>query len=131
MFIWSSNQYHETFFLGLKNIEAVAQSWYRCFPVNFTKFLRTPFSQNTFGRLLLKIIEIGNKKSVEFWLFIIIFCDKRHLIQYELYVQDFIVYPYVLPYVKHLQTIDPSFVTITKPMRNDRRNILRRIEVNV
>ena len=29
--------------------------WYRCFPVNFAKLLRTPFSQNTSGRLLLKI----------------------------------------------------------------------------
>ena len=28
--------------------------WYRCFPVNFAKFLRTPFLQNIFGRLLLK-----------------------------------------------------------------------------
>ena len=28
---------------------------YRCFPVNFAKLLRTPFSQNTSGRLLLKI----------------------------------------------------------------------------
>ena len=28
--------------------------WYRCFPVNFAKFLRTPFLQNTSGRLLLK-----------------------------------------------------------------------------
>ena len=27
--------------------------WRRCFTVNFTKFLRTPFSQNTSGRLLL------------------------------------------------------------------------------
>ena len=27
--------------------------WRRCFPVNFAKFLRTPFSQNTSGRLLL------------------------------------------------------------------------------
>ena len=26
--------------------------WHRCFPVNFVKFLRTPFLQNTFGRLL-------------------------------------------------------------------------------
>ena len=26
--------------------------WHRCFPVNFAKFLRTPFSQNTSGRLL-------------------------------------------------------------------------------
>ena len=27
--------------------------WQRCFPVNFGKFLRTPFLQNTSGRLLL------------------------------------------------------------------------------
>ena len=28
--------------------------WHRCFPVNFTKFLRTPFLQNTSGRLILQ-----------------------------------------------------------------------------
>ena len=28
--------------------------WHRCFPVNFVKFLRTPFLQNTSGRLLLE-----------------------------------------------------------------------------
>ena len=27
--------------------------WHRCFPVNLAKFLRTPFLQNTYGRLLL------------------------------------------------------------------------------
>ena len=27
--------------------------WHRCFSVNFTNFLRTPFLQNTSGRLLL------------------------------------------------------------------------------
>ena len=27
--------------------------WHRCFTVNFAKFLRTPFLQNTFGWLLL------------------------------------------------------------------------------
>ena len=27
--------------------------WHRCFPVNFAKFLRTPFSQNTSRTLLL------------------------------------------------------------------------------
>ena len=26
--------------------------WHRCFPVNFVKFLRTPFLQNTSGQLL-------------------------------------------------------------------------------
>ena len=30
--------------------------WHRCFPVNFAKFLRTPFSQNTSGRLLLSVL---------------------------------------------------------------------------
>ena len=28
--------------------------WHRCFPENFVKFLRTPLSQSTSGRLLLK-----------------------------------------------------------------------------
>ena len=32
--------------------------WYKCFPVNFAKFLRTPFLQNTSGRLLLIFEEI-------------------------------------------------------------------------
>ena len=32
-----------------------ARLWHRCFPVNFVKFLRTPFSQNNSGRLLLKV----------------------------------------------------------------------------
>ena len=27
--------------------------WHKCFQVNFVKFLRTPFSQNIYGRLLL------------------------------------------------------------------------------
>ena len=29
--------------------------WHRCFPVNFVKFLRTPFLKNTSGRLLLNL----------------------------------------------------------------------------
>ena len=29
--------------------------WHRCFLVNFVKFVRTPFSQNTSGWLLLKV----------------------------------------------------------------------------
>ena len=28
--------------------------WHRCFPMNFAKFLRTPFLQNTSGRLVLE-----------------------------------------------------------------------------
>ena len=30
--------------------------WHRFFPVNFAKFLKTPFLQNTSGRLLPKVI---------------------------------------------------------------------------
>ena len=32
----------------------IKRLWHRCFPVNFAKFLRTPFLQNTSGQLLLK-----------------------------------------------------------------------------
>ena len=35
--------------------------WHRCFPVNFSKFLRTPFLQKTSGELLLNIFSDGNK----------------------------------------------------------------------
>ena len=31
--------------------------WHSCFPVNCEKFLRTPFSQNTSGRLLLHLFQ--------------------------------------------------------------------------
>ena len=37
--------------------------WHRCFPVNFTKFLRTPFSQSTSGRLLLLQAESLNDNT--------------------------------------------------------------------
>ena len=37
--------------------------WHRCFPLNFAKFLRTPFLQNKSGRLLLRLL---------FWSFILI-----------------------------------------------------------
>ena len=45
----------------LKKLQAEAcvfikkRLWHRCFRVNFTKFLRTPFLQNTSERLLLKL----------------------------------------------------------------------------
>ena len=32
--------------------------WHRCFPVNFAKFLRTPFLQKTSGRLLLFFLNL-------------------------------------------------------------------------
>ena len=31
--------------------------WHRCFPVNFTIFLRTPFLQNTYRRMLLNNVK--------------------------------------------------------------------------
>ena len=39
--------------------------WHSCFPVNFAKFLRTPFLQNSSGRLFLNIeISYINHKTV-------------------------------------------------------------------
>ena len=38
--------------------------WHRCFPKNFAKFLRTPFLQNTSGRLLLSHTEVFFKRAV-------------------------------------------------------------------
>ena len=38
--------------------------WHRCFPVNFTKFLRTPFLQNTSGQLLLALPILNDLASV-------------------------------------------------------------------
>ena len=35
--------------------------WHRCFPVSFAKFLRTPFFQNTFGRLFLRFEEMNHR----------------------------------------------------------------------
>ena len=45
--------------------------WHRCFPVNFAKFLRTPFLQNISGRLLLHFqeklhIDIADHNYTEF-----------------------------------------------------------------
>ena len=38
--------------------------WHRCFPVNFAKFLRTPFLQNASGRLLLQYLSKETFKSI-------------------------------------------------------------------
>ena len=49
----------ETFFnrvVGLRPATLLKKRfWYRCFPVNFVKFLRTIFLQNTSERLLLNV----------------------------------------------------------------------------
>ena len=53
------NPCHNTFLnkvAGLRTATLLKKRlWHRCFPVNFVKFLRTPFLQNTSGRLLLQI----------------------------------------------------------------------------
>ena len=43
---WESNS------VKLRPATPLKRLWRRCFPVNFVKFLRTPFLQNTSGRLL-------------------------------------------------------------------------------
>ena len=40
--------------------------WHTCFPVNFAKFLRTLFLQNTSGQLILKTASICKNKSILF-----------------------------------------------------------------
>ena len=43
---------------GLRTVTLLKNRlWHRCFPVSFAKFLRTPFFQNTYGRVLLKTKE--------------------------------------------------------------------------
>ena len=39
--------------------------WHRSFSVNFAEFLRTPFLQNTSGRLLLTFSELSETPKVE------------------------------------------------------------------
>ena len=58
--------------------------WHRCFPVNFSKLLRTPFEQNTSRRLLLLIYQ---KKCIAVGLSIVegllnfLFCCKSDIDQ--------------------------------------------------
>ena len=43
--------------------------WYRCFPVNFVKFPRTPFLQNTSERLLLNVGYLSKSISWNYFMF--------------------------------------------------------------
>ena len=55
--------------------------WHRCFPVNFTKFLRTPFLQNISERLLLTNNSCGvrfNFKSSTIFLFLSVIWAKGY-----------------------------------------------------
>ena len=42
--------------------------WHRCCPVNFVKFWRTPYLQNTSGRLLLRIARIKRHLTQVRWI---------------------------------------------------------------
>ena len=49
--------YEKVFFkISQNSQENTGVFWHRYFPVNFTKFIRTPLLQNSFGRLLLFIL---------------------------------------------------------------------------
>ena len=66
---FTGEQLHQRLFLnkvaGLRPATLFKKRlWHRCFPVNFAKFLRTPFSQNTSWRLLLN--QVTNLKSLGF-----------------------------------------------------------------
>ena len=73
--------------------------WHRCFPVNFAKFLRTPFSQNTVGRLLLE----------PFFLFKSIFFPKQLWITARFLAY---IFPFVLTDAKILCTIKVKYLKI-------------------
>ena len=51
----SQNSQENTYVSLFLNRVAGQRLWHRYFPVNFAKFLRTPFLQNTSGRLLLTL----------------------------------------------------------------------------
>ena len=52
--------------------------WHRCFPVTFAKFLRTPFLQNTSGRLLLTCYSHKHFFSfLTFHLFVVVFITQN------------------------------------------------------
>ena len=50
---------HKTFISCRPQVLLKKRLWHRCFPVNFAKFLRTSFLQNTSGRLLLFFFKRG------------------------------------------------------------------------
>ena len=53
--IWQNSQENTCARVSfLLNSLSKKRLWYRCFPMKFVKFLRTPFLQNTSGQLLLK-----------------------------------------------------------------------------
>ena len=60
------NKCFNNFHLSLRPATLLKERlWYRCFPVNFVKFPRTSFLQNTSGRLLLQCNTIVPKFQSE------------------------------------------------------------------
>ena len=47
---------------SLRTATLLKKDWHRCFPVNFAKFLRAPFLQNTSGRLLLCFMAFSDEE---------------------------------------------------------------------
>ena len=71
------------FFAGLRPVTLLKKRlWHRCFPVKFAKFLRTPFSRNISGRLLL-YIQIKRSKDYQDFLRVRRFCHNMK----DLYLQ--------------------------------------------
>ena len=50
--------------LGPESTLLKKRPWHRCFSMNFAKFLRTPFLQNTSGRLLLWMICLKREATI-------------------------------------------------------------------
>ena len=90
--LWKHLSFFLNRFTGLRHATLLINiPWYRCFPVNFAKFLRTPFLQNSFGSLLLHIHCPG--KTCELILrgnFIVYFLNlaeiSTNFISYEIYI---------------------------------------------
>ena len=53
-----------------------ARLWHRYFPVNFAKFLRSPFLQSTSGRLLL----LGDSRPIKFWQWLKIYVEIKTIL---------------------------------------------------
>ena len=56
--------------------------WHRCFPVNFVKFLRTSFLQNTSGRLFLLLQNIFSTDTRSFYISITFFNSASVLLNF-------------------------------------------------
>ena len=67
--------------------------WHRCFPVNFVRFLRTLYLQNTSGRLLLQGVKnrLFKSNSISYEICILKLFWQIHLILSSMYHQPMIL----------------------------------------